>query len=384
MREKSPKRRSRIVSVIILAAVAVMGYGFARLEFIEEIGISNGRFRVGRYKLLEERWDHPKLQTLRRREKLDAVVAPGRTQFEKIVLLRHWTRAQWTSAAKFHYPPWDALEILDLARKKQNYGFCAQYAIVFLQACRSLGLHARYIDLGHFLAAVWSDEFDKWVVMDPTNDIYFEKDGIPLNGRELNEAAWTGKTAGIDLVQSDGSRSRVTTKDIEPYKNYSIILTNYELDKPIEIAVNGRHSLLRHQDDYHAYPMMGDDHIAYGAFFLAWHAPGQPLLWPDRTATEDPDDFHDWQNQTIIFLASREAKLGLIKLRLLNENAPDFQNFMVRLDERPWADSESEIILNLPAGKHTLRARVKTKAGWLGPESSITLYCKKDWLSRSG
>ena len=111
--------------------------------------------------------------------------------FEKIVLLRKWAHSQWKAGPSFYYPPWDAVEILDLARQHHNYGFCAQYGIVFLQACQSLGLHARYVDLpGHFVVGVWSDDYNKWVIMDPYNDIHFEQDGIPMKGRDICTAYW--------------------------------------------------------------------------------------------------------------------------------------------------------------------------------------------------
>ena len=151
----------------------------------------NGEFFTSSYWLTEDPPSHPRLQELRRREKLDNVVAAGRTQFEKIVLLRGWVSRQWKSSNQFYYPPWDALEILDLARRHDNRGFCAQYGVVFLQACQSLGLHARYVDLpGHFVVGVWSDEHNRWVIMDPDNDVHYEKNGRPLRGRDLLDAYW--------------------------------------------------------------------------------------------------------------------------------------------------------------------------------------------------
>ena len=111
------------------------------------------------------------------------VTAPGKSEFEKIVLLRKWVRDQWEGTSNFYYPPWDAVEILDLARKHGNSPFCAQYGIVFLQCCISLGIPARYVDLpGHFVVEVWSNEYNRWVLMDPTHDIHYEKKGIPVKG----------------------------------------------------------------------------------------------------------------------------------------------------------------------------------------------------------
>ena len=131
-------------------------------------GEENGRWLTSTYRLSEDVPTNPRLELLRRREKLDDVIAPGKTQFEKLVLLRRWVHSQWTySGDPFYYPAWDGVEILDLARKIGNKGFCAQYAVLYLQACQSLGLHARYVELpGHFIVGVWSDDYDRWVLMD--------------------------------------------------------------------------------------------------------------------------------------------------------------------------------------------------------------------------
>src|SRR5262249_60585438 len=53
----------------------------------------------------------PRLKLLRERYKLDQVVAPGKTEMEQLMLLRHWVRNQWHSAwgsdAASWMPPWD-------------------------------------------------------------------------------------------------------------------------------------------------------------------------------------------------------------------------------------------------------------------------------------
>src|SRR2546425_4815526 len=131
---------------VSVLALGLMGW-VAQSEIVLVTSEHNGEFGVSSYTLREDDFNHPRLRLLRSREKLDEVVSTAETQFETIVLLRAWTRRQWDPGRRFYYPPWDAVEILDLARKYGNGGFCAQYAIVFLQACQSLAIHARYVDL---------------------------------------------------------------------------------------------------------------------------------------------------------------------------------------------------------------------------------------------
>ena len=40
----------------------------------------------------------PRLKLLHKRYKLDQVIAPGKTEMEQLMLLRHWVRHQWHTA----------------------------------------------------------------------------------------------------------------------------------------------------------------------------------------------------------------------------------------------------------------------------------------------
>jgi len=376
---KSRRRLKQAVIALLLIGVAVC---LARWDFITVVGLKNGEFVVMRYRFFDESADLPRLQLLRKREKLDQVIAPGKTQFEKFVLLRKWVHDQWKNQGRFYYPPWDALEILDLARQHQNYGFCGQYSIVFAQACLSLGLHARYINLGHFLTAVWSDEYNRWVVMDPTNDLHYERDGLPLRGRELADAAWHDQAQGIFAVGSDGSRTPVTGEGLRPWRNYAIIMRNNHLTKPVVVRRQGRLEPLVHQDDYRKYLLAGRDEVAWVAEALAWYPPDLPADKMDlsRPASGDPQDFRDVYNQTLIFLAAKDVKSGSVKLKLLAEHAPEFQSFLI---DGQHEAPQDQIIFKLKPGLNTCSARVKTRFGWLGPESSIKIFYKPDWFARS-
>ena len=355
---------------------------FARLETIVTVDVHNGMFMMGRFRIMEDPVDHPRLQLLRRREKLDLVIAPGKTQLDKFVLLRHWAHEQWQSAPTFRYPPWDAVEILDLARKRKNYGFCGQYAVVFLQAARSLGFHARYVDTGHFFASVWNDEQQKWMAMDPTNDWHYEKDGIGQSGRQLAEASWTGDMEGIEQVHFDGKRKQATADDLIIFRNFSILLTNNQLTEPVLIAENGQKHPHVRLEDWTRYPQVGRGNVGYGAEFLVWHHAENPPPATDRHVSDDPDDFRDRFNQTIISLSGTRPEKRLAKLRIFAENAPEFAAFVIDDGIGSYERPEPEIFWELKPGLNRLSARVKTSSGWLGQKSTMTLYYKPSWLPK--
>lgn len=154
----------------------------------------------------------PRLRELREKYRLDDVVAPGRTDWEKLVLLRNWVRTQWPyNDAGPYERHWDALEIL--GAPDGHHGMCVQFGVTFTQCAAALGYVSRHLIVqNHFIADVWSDDYGKWVVMDvetalkPTHDTahYIDtRTGTPLDMLELHRAyhaALNAQKPEIDTV----------------------------------------------------------------------------------------------------------------------------------------------------------------------------------------
>jgi hypothetical protein len=344
---------------------------------------NGGDVVMASYRFSEENFEHSRLEQLRRREKLDQVIAAGKTELEKVVLLRHWVRSQWDTKIPFNYPPWDAMEILDLARSGASRGFCAQYAVVFLQACQAVGLHARYIDLaGHFSTAVWSNDFERWIVMDPTYDCYYERGGLPLQGHELAKAYWSQRVKGIQRVTFDGVRHPVKREDLAVYRLYSIVKVADQLKYPAQLSVNGRPLTLVHESDYRRYPLVGRDQVTVISSFLGWNEPGASERFTDRPLSDDEDDFRYRMNQTMMHVGRVDAIHGRLKIALEAEGAPSFQAFWINVGPPGWMKIEGNRLLwNLTPGRNRLLTRIETKGGWKGPVSELEAYYKPAYLA---
>ena len=141
-----------------------------------------------------------KLKTFRAQYSLDEVVEGSQTEFEKILKLKTWVAKQWEWYIPDNtYPDfsiWDSMEILAPARNgKPLGGYCLHYAIVFAQACQSFGIPARVVVLnhalwgGHEVNEVWSNDYNKWIMMDANFDTCFldRETGVPLNSLELHD-----------------------------------------------------------------------------------------------------------------------------------------------------------------------------------------------------
>jgi hypothetical protein len=368
--------------LLILAGAVLLGIlivWIAQAEVVLVTAEENGEFATSRYVLVEEDFRHPRLLLLRERERLDELLAGTPRQFEAAVRLRAWARRQWEPGTSFHYPPWDAVEILDLARHYGNRGFCAQYAVVFLQACQAMGIHARYVDLpGHFVVAIWSDDFDRWVLMDPMHDLHYERDGVPMRGRDLHRAYEEGDATGIEQVDSAGHRKPVTPDELAAFRLYSIDTAANQLSQPVEVRINGAWKTLRPAVDHRSYPRVGQDQLVIESEFLAWRSSRNGQVDPSRPESRDGDDFRYAMNQTIVLMANARVRQRILKLALLHQNSPTFGRFQVRSETGPdWVPAPTETLKwLLHPGRNEIQARVETRDGWEGPGSLLRIYYK--------
>jgi len=175
-----------------------------RMVDFENPIIGEEESRFGEIRTSEERLK--KLKRLREDFKLDEVVAPGRTEFEKLLLLKRWVRSRWNHGWNNTNPPWDAYEILKHAERGETFT-CGYYSFVLSECYRSLGYQARRLSIrvkdteypanphnhGHNVCEVYSNEYNKWVLMDADKNCHYEKDGVPLSALEIREAWLTGE-----------------------------------------------------------------------------------------------------------------------------------------------------------------------------------------------
>ena len=151
------------------------------------------------------------LPWLRRRYKLDRVVAHAERELDRLIALRSWVHGRWDHhCCNLPRRP-DALSILDEAARGQRFR-CVEYALVLAQVYRAMGYPARFVRLqgergAHAVTEVFAPELGKWVLMDGQHAAHVSRDGAPLSALELRDAVAAGAAleahvdgAGIDYV----------------------------------------------------------------------------------------------------------------------------------------------------------------------------------------
>jgi hypothetical protein len=314
-------------------------------------------------------FENPKLKELRERYKLDEVVAPGKDEFDRQVLLMDWTHRQFKRFGRPSTNAKGALEILP-AIEQGNTFFCAQYADVLVSAAASLGWVDRPLALRrhqgvakvggsteHSVTEIWSNQHRKWVMLDPTSNMYLEKDGVPLNAYEIRQEWFYHEGAGLVFVVG---------KERKKYR---------KADLPIMLErFPGFGDLAVHPDELDKYGFTAfipntnlmDAGPDYAKMFIIQDALCDGTKWHVRTVPANPatDPYFP------IHQAALEVRVegGRIQVAL-RTFGPNFQRFEVKRDGSEWAPAEDHFVWEAHPGKNRIEARAVNKFGVNGSPS---------------
>jgi hypothetical protein len=309
----------------------------ARAPKIESVAIvANGRIEQG-VPIRFETFEAPELATLRSQEGLESVVAGASSEFEKMLLIKNWVAAQWPHGTPDPYPPWNALVVLDWIRGGTTGGFCAQYSQVLLQSLASLGMTARYVEIGsienptaHFIVEVWSNQHKKWVVLDSDFNVHFERRGIPLSALEIHDALLSGDLSEVLAIKgafrdghADPDSWPMKTAELYYYVRYHLKANH--LSAPDEPQFDRFNDMIEWND----------------AATVPWELSTVPSIYlkdrltnqvtNDRVAAEAP------LNQVVMTVAEQsESEIILI----FETNALEFRNYQIRLSSPRYQKNE--------------------------------------------
>jgi hypothetical protein len=297
------------------------------------------------------------------------VVAPGRDEFDRQILLLDWTHRQFKRFGRPSTGARGALEVLAAVEAGHTF-FCAQYAEVLVSAAASLGWIDRPLALRrhqgvarvggsteHSVTEIWSNQYRKWVMLDPTANLYLEKDGVPLNAFEIR-TEWFYQD-GTNLVF-------VVGKERKRYR---------KSDLPIALAhFEGFGDLAIHPDELDKYGFLGfipntdlmDSGYDYGGMFIVKDALCDGTTWHTRTLPKNPAvDPYFPVGQAALSLRAGAGELHVA----LATFTPNLDRFEVRFDAGGWRPTPPDFVWPLHPGRNRCEARTVNRFGVTGPLS---------------
>ena len=328
-------------------------------------------------RFLYDSYDNPKLGELRQQEKLEEVVAEGKDEFDRQVILMDWV---YKRIKKFGTPsakPQGALEIFKAVDQGHTF-YCAHYAKSLVSCAASLGWVNRSIALHvsnnppgggapeHSTTEMWSNQYAKWVLFDPTYAMYVERDGVPLSGWEVRQAWFYGDRGKLDFVIGR-QRRKYKAKDMPIFRashaGYGdLSLKPRTIDKLAFMGIIPNTNLMDAEPDYAKMFILKDDKVCKG---VKWHNRDNPAA----PATEPYFPL----NQADLKLTPVEGKTAL-KVDL-DTMTPNLAGYRYRIDGKKWT-SGKPTEWSLHKGTNTLEVVTVNKFAVEGVPSKVVLEMK--------
>ena len=316
-------------------------------------------------------FDNPKLKQLREQYKLDEIVSPGKDEFGRQVLLLDWVNHQFKKFGRPTADPRGAAEVLHDIQQGHTF-FCAQYAEVFVSAAASLGWVDRSLALRrpnnigegsteHSSTEIWSNQFRKWVMLDPTFAMYAEENGIPLSAYELRQEWFYHDAKDVAFVV-DKDRKRYHKSDMPIFRGRYAGFGDLKLDSG---AVNPYAFI-----GYVPNTNLMDAGPDYGKMFIFQDKLCDGTQWHKRDIPTDltADAYFPIGQAAMTLSADGDhLRVGLKTM------TPNFKTFLVRTDDGEWKPSRDTFAWKLHSGTNRMEAKTVNLFAVDGPVSSAVV-----------
>lgn len=314
---------------------------------------------------------NPKLKALRERYRLDEITASGKDEFERQVLLMDWVHHRFKRFGQPSKPVRGALDILESIDAGHTF-FCSQYTQLMASAAASLGwvdrvlalrrhkgVNARGGSTEHSTTEIWSNQHSKWIMLDPTSNMYLEKRGVPLNAWEIRQEWFYNE--GRELVW-------VVGKDQKRYRksDLPIFLKRFEdfgdlTIEPDELDKYGFIGYIPNTD-------LMDSGYDYGQMFIVKDELCDGTQWHKRDLPRDPaSEPYFPLGQAALELEPRHGSLH-VKIKSLT---PNLKRFEIRNGVDGWTGSAETFDWKLTPGLNRLEVRTVNAFGVPGPSSVV-------------
>lgn len=315
---------------------------------------------------------NPKYQQLRKMENLDKIVEGAKDEFEKQMRILDWAQKR---LPKFGTPTSKAsgpIEIIKAADEGNTF-FCSHYNCIFSGAATSMGWITRSIALHvgnhphgrgfleHSVSEIWSNQYRKWVFVDPLYGMYVMRDDKPLNIWEVRQEYNYGDPSKLRFMLAAGKKV-------------------YEIsDLPLAFAQHpGYGTLELNLRSFDLLGMIGylpgnniidKGSVNYGEMYISTDTLSSKVTWHTRIHPSDPSAEPYFPVHQADLSFSPDAKGLAVKVRT---NTPNFANYRYRINEGKWIDGEPGI-WKLKKGRNSLEVRAVNAFGVEGLPSKVVL-----------
>jgi len=338
-----------------------------------------------RFPLATFNYEDSALVNLREKYHLREVVSGASDEWAAQLMLMQWVHDRIKNGDPKQFPT-HAQDILEFAAKGEKF-WCTYFAITYVETAQALGWQARPIGVDrrhgpeglgsthHGVAEVWSNQFGKWVVIDPQSNLHFEKNGVPLSAWEIRAEWLKNNGANVDHVVGAPPHSKKKNpaivwwarKDEDETATYFWLYVTDHANMGIDGTTS---KLIFPQDSANAHSTwyQNDSDNQRGTPHLGYV---RHLFLP----TEEINDAY-W-TVGVINVDVKDGSKGSIRFSV-ESYCPNRSGYEVSFDERSpeLVKDETAVKWNLHQGRNTLRLRTLNRGDIRGPETAMTLVLK--------
>jgi hypothetical protein len=283
-----------------------------------------------------------------------------------------WTHRQFKKFGKPSADAKGALEILQCIKDGHTF-FCAHYAKVLVSSAASLGWVDRELALRrhqgsakdgsseHSTTEIWSNQYRKWVMLDPTSNMYLEKEGVPLNAYEIRQEWFYNDGKGLVFVIGK-ERKKYRKSDLPIFLGTYAGFGDLKVS-PDELYKYGFTAYIPNTD-------LMDAREDYGKMFIVKDQVCEGTKWHERTVPANPavePYFPIGQAALSLRVADEKIQVSLKTL------TPNFREFQVRRNGGEWKQANEMFVWAPRPGANRLEVRTLNKFGVTGPISTVEL-----------
>jgi hypothetical protein len=344
--------------------------GGERMQGVQLIEVHNEQIITGHYDFLYQP-DVPRLREMRKEMELDKVVSGATDELEKMVRLRQWVREQFSrSDYQKQMKQFDALSIWRNPQKNPSkraaimgaeYMPCHFFPLFYSQVMLAMGYTPRVVGItytgygAHGFVEVWSNQYHKWISMDPDLNLHYELNGIPQNMLEVHNARYQS-TSKIEVLQG------IVEPGFQPEETVENML---EYHKYIKIA-DLRNDWLSNEY-FLGHPARSD------LATLFWEDEREAEAWRISPETSNSDDMYWTLNQAEIHVQPEKTGQNTLGL-VFRTVTPNFSHFIIRVTGKSFNEKSSTFAWQLQEGRNELVVYPLNSLGVKGISSRIKLY----------
>lgn len=374
---------------------------------IEEIVNSTVDFKY-------ERPDHPKIAAFKKAINLDAVVAHGKTDFDKLVLLMDWTGSCHNDRKEHPYRmqgghyAWDVDRITKVTEQSTGpdnigkatiFGHCMSYAETMTFAATALGYKSRHVavvgfrEASHEVVEAWVPSMKKWIYFDPSlSNYYMDKDtGEPLNmvemhnvvlrafvpdGKDVNWFIQRNSQETRDIVKKVGGKTPIKSR-LGPWRYGEPMDPDYDWGWYHGYLISGFLQITP-RTDYHANPEANPKEFenlpGYGGYPFWVDEKTPPRKRVNNWVTRKRDFYWTVDQASVVLTADAKDK-ETINVELGN-SMPFFKNYIIVVNGKKTEQPGNSFAWKLQSGENTLSVKPIDEFGMKGAASTVTLAIK--------